>query len=421
MKEWNQLQHVSFQSVISRMSVVIIGAGHAGVAAATALRKLDREIKITLLSEEGNLPYHRPPLSKKTIYSESPSFDLLLSKDYYTNNNIELTCNSIVEAIDTENSCIKLSSKELIYYEQLIIATGAERRKLDINGGELAKPLYSMKDAQYLSKSIAKAKRITVIGGGFIGCEIASGAHKLGKEITLLEAGPSILSRSVAPIFAQQVAQHHKSQGISILTDCKALSINNNEVETDSKNILSDLIVAGIGVTPNVKLATQANLDVDNGIVVNRYLQTTNENIFAIGDVANFPFNSVTGRLRLESIQNANDQAKTVANNIISKRLNKKLLKYSPIPWFWSDQGDLKLQMAGIGNLNAEHHILENQKKGTLTVLHFIGNQLIALDTLNHGLNHICGRKLLSFNQSISIEDINKFDCNLKSLSNHLS
>ena len=232
-----------------------------------------------------------------------------------------------------------------------------------MNGGELAKTLYSMEDAYSLSKGISTAKRITVIGGGFIGCEIASGSRKLGKEVTLLEAGPSILGRSVAPIFAQKVAKYHKSQGINILTNCKTLSIDNNEVRTNLKIISTDLTIAGIGVTPNVRLATQANLDVDNGVVVNKYLQTNNKNIFAIGDISNFPFNSETGRLRLESIQNANDQAKTVAKNVIAIRLNKQLLKYSPIPWFWSDQGDLKLQMVGIGNLNAKHHVQKIKKK----------------------------------------------------------
>ncbi len=403
------------------MSVVIIGAGHAGIAAATTLRKLDKDIKITLISKEENLPYHRPPLSKKTIFSNKPNFDFLLSKDYYTNNNIKLACNSSVEVIDPENSCVKLSSKETIPYEQLIIATGTDRRKLDIKGGELAKPLYTIKDAKYLSKNIAKAKKITVIGGGFIGCEIASGARKLNKEVTLLEAGPSILSRSVAPIFAKKVEQYHKAKGISIVTNCKALSIKNNKIETNSNNFSTDLIVAGIGVVPNIRLAAKANLDTNNGILVNKYLQTTSENIFAIGDIANFPFNSETGRMRLESIQNANDQGKTVAKNVMALRLNEQLIKYSPIPWFWSDQGDLKLQMAGIGNLNAKHYVLENQQKGTFTVLHLINDQLVALDTLNNGLNHICGRKLLASNQRISLNDINKFNGNLKDLVDYLN
>ena len=403
------------------MSVVIIGAGHAGVAAAAALRKLDKSINITLISDEENLPYHRPPLSKKTIYSENPSFDFLLSKDYYTNNNIKLIYNSPVEVIDPDNNCIMLLSKDLIHYEQLIIATGTQRRKIVINGSDLVKTLYSMKDAYAISKSIANSKKITIIGGGFIGCEIASGARKLNKKVTLIEAGPSILGRSVAPIFSKKIAQHHESQGISILTNCKATSINSNEVKTNLKNISTDLAIAGIGVIPNIRLASQAKLDIDNGIVVNKYLQTTNKNIFAIGDIANFPFNSETGRLRLESIQNANDQAKIVANNIIAIRIKKELLKYSPIPWFWSDQGDLKLQMAGIGNLHAKHHILQNQEKGTLTVLHFVNDQLVALDTMNHGLNHIYGRKLLSSNQIISLDEINKFDGNLKSLVSHLN
>ena len=142
------------------MSVVIIGAGHAGVAAAAALRKLDKSINITLISDEENLPYHRPPLSKKTIYSENPSFDFLLSKDYYTNNNIKLIYNSPVEVIDPDNNCIMLLSKDLIHYEQLIIATGTQRRKIVINGSDLVKTLYSMKDAYAISKSIANSKKL---------------------------------------------------------------------------------------------------------------------------------------------------------------------------------------------------------------------------------------------------------------------
>jgi 3-phenylpropionate/trans-cinnamate dioxygenase ferredoxin reductase subunit len=402
------------------MSVVIIGAGHSGVAAATALRKLDKDIKITLISNEDNLPYQRPPLSKKTVFSETPSPDLILGKDFYNKNDINLHTNSAVDKINPEKSSIILFSKDIIEYEQLIIATGTKRHELKVPGEDLAKTLYSIKDAQDLSKSIAKAKKISVIGGGFIGCEIAAGARKQNKEVTLLEAGPSILSRSVAPIFAQTVSQYHNTQGINILTNCKALSLNKNYIETTSSNISTDLVIAGIGVTPNIKLAIEANLEIDNGVLVNEYLQTSNENIFAIGDIANFPFNSDSGRLRLESIQNANEQAKTAAKNVIALRHNEKLLSYSPVPWFWSDQGDLKLQMVGVGNLNAKHHVLENQPNGTLTVLHFIDSELVALDTLNHGLNHICGRKLLAYKQPISIDDINKFKGNLKSLVNHL-
>jgi len=403
------------------MSVVIIGAGHAGTTAAAALRKFDKDIKISLFSEEGSIPYQRPPLSKKTIFSDTQNYDLILGKDFYNKNGIQLNLNSAVKEINPVQSYVRFNSKEIIEYDQLIIATGTKGYELNIPGGELAQTLYSINDAQKIAKSISKAKKIAVIGGGFIGCEIASGARKQNKEVTLLEAGASILGRSVAPIFAKSVSKYHHSQGINILTNCKALSINHNGIETTSSIISADLVIAGIGVTPNIKLAVEANLDIDNGVLVNEYLQTSNENIFAIGDIANFPFNSDSGCLRLESIQNASDQAKTVAKNIIALRNNQQFQSYTPIPWFWSDQGDLKLQMAGVGNLNAKHHVLENQTDGTLTVLHLVEGQLVAIDTLNHGLNHICGRKLLSHKKPILIDDIKRFKGDLKSLVKELN
>ena len=403
------------------MSVVIIGAGHAGTTAAAALRKLDKDIKISLVSEEGSPPYQRPPLSKKTIFSVAQNYDLILGKDFYNKNNIQLNLNSAVEEINPVQSHVRLNSNKIIEYDQLIIATGSKGYKLNIPGGELAQKLYSINDAQKLAKSIAKAKKVAVIGGGFIGCEIASGVQKQNKEVTLLEAGPSILGRSVAPIFAASVSKIHQSQGINILTNCNALSINNRGIETASSFLPADLVVAGIGVTPNIELASMANLDIDNGILVNKLLQTSNENIFAIGDIANFPFQSDSGRLRLESIQNANEQAKIAAKNIIALRNNHEPQSYSPIPWFWSDQGDLKLQMVGVGKLNAKHHVLENQTAGTLTVLHLEDCQLVAIDTLNHGVNHICGRKLLSNKKPILMDDIERFKGDLKSLVKELN
>ncbi|MBT4776663.1 MAG: FAD-dependent oxidoreductase [Rhodobacteraceae bacterium] len=403
------------------MSVVIIGAGHAGTTAAATLRKLNKDIKISLFSDERSVPYQRPPLSKKTIFSDTQNYDLILGKDFYDKNDIQLNLDSAVEEINPKQSYVRLNSKEIIEYDQLIIATGTKGYKLNIPGGEQAQTLYSINDAHKLANSIAKAKKIAVIGGGFIGCEIASGVQKLNKDVTLLETGPSILGRSVAPIFAESVSKIHHSQGIKILTNCKALSINNRGVETTSSIISADLVVAGIGVTPNIELATEANLDIDNGILVNKLLQTSNENIFAIGDIANFPFQSDSGRLRLESIQNASEQAKIAAKNIIALRNNQKLQSYSPIPWFWSDQGDLKLQMAGVGKLNAKHHVLENQNVGTLTVLHLVDGQLVAIDTLNHGVNHICGRKLLSYKKPILMDDIKRFKGDLKSLVKELN
>ena len=388
------------------MSVVIIGAGHAGTTAAAALRKLDKDIKISLVSEEGSPPYQRPPLSKKTIFSVAQNYDLILGKDFYNKNNIQLNLNSAVEEINPVQSHVRLNSNKIIEYDQLIIATGSKGYKLNIPGGEQAQKLYSINDAHKLAKSIAKAKKVTVIGGGFIGCEIASGAQKQNKEVTLLEAGPSILGRSVGPIFAESVSKIHQSQGINILTNCSALSINNRGIETASSFVPADLVVAGIGVTPNIELASKAKLDIDNGILVNKLLQTSNENIFAIGDIANFPFQSDSGRLRLESIQNANEQGKIAAKNIIALRNN---------------QGDLKLQMVGVGKLNAKHHVLENQTAGTLTVLHLEDGQLVAIDTINHGVNHICGRKLLSNKKPILLDDIERFKGDLKSLVKELN
>ena len=230
------------------MSVVIIGAGHAGTTAAAALRKLDKDIKISLVSEEGSPPYQRPPLSKKTIFSVTQNYDLILGKDFYNKNNIQLNLNSAVEEINPIQSFVRLNSNKIIEYDQLIIATGSIGYKLNIPGGELAQKLYSINDAQKLAKSIAKAKKVAVIGGGFIGCEIASGAQKQNKEVTLLEAGPSILGRSVAPIFAESVSKIHQSQGINILTNCNALSINDRGIETASSFVPADLVLSLIHI-----------------------------------------------------------------------------------------------------------------------------------------------------------------------------
>ena len=401
------------------MSVIVIGAGHAGVSAAVALRKLDKDVKITLLSAEGEFPYQRPPLSKKSAFSENPKFDLLQGREYYKAHNLDLRINSKVDSIEKDINQITLSSGESLNYSQLIIATGCRLKKLNTVGAELAKSLYSTDDTRILSEALAKARSVIVIGGGFIGCEIASGARNLGKEVTLLEVAPAILGRSVAPIFASEISFRHQNNGIQILPNSIIHFITDKGVQTESGLIESDLIVSGIGAVPNTELAHKSALVVDNGIVVNKSLQSSDDNIFAIGDVVNFPFAGVPNRLRLESIQNANDQAKVAARNIVAIRTNESLIEYSPVPWFWSDQGDLKLQMVGIGSLDAKHYVLENQKEDSLSVLHFVEDELTAIDTLNHGINHLCGRKLLAMTKPISLNNVQSFNDDLKALVNH--
>jgi len=398
--------------------IVIIGAGHAGVNVAASLRKLDAEVDITLLSAEDQIPYHRPPLSKKAVFDESLPIEMLQANGYYEKANIDLRLKTPVASIDTTAKSVTLADGNQLPYEQLVIATGTKLRDLPAPGGELAQGVYTYADIQSLGPRLQAANKLVVVGGGFIGCEVAAGALKMGKQVSLLITGPRALRKAVAPILGETVTQLHRDSGMDVRTGCRVQEITPQGVSTDQGFVEADLVITGIGADANMQLAQDAGLQTQNGILVNQFGHTSAAHIYAVGDVAEFPYGSGEHKasLRLESIQNATDQGALVAANIIAERQQQAYKAYAPTPWFWSDQGDLKLQMAGLGSLDAEHKVLPGNTDTTLTVVHLQDNIMIAVDTLNVPGNHLAARKLLEMKKPISWAMIEEYEFDLKKL-----
>jgi len=394
--------------------VVIIGAGHAGVAAAAQLHKRDANLSICLISNEQPLPYHRPPLSKKALFDELLPLELLQAEGFYQAQNIHLQRGATVTHIDRTQRQVTLADGQVLTYTQLIIATGSSLRPMPVAGGERAMGVYNYADIQQLGPRLQAAHNILVIGGGFIGCEIAAGALKLGKNVSLLVSGPRLLRKSIAPAMGEQVTQLHKHSGMHIHTNCHVSHLDDDGVHTNQGVFSGDLIIAGVGANPNIELAKQAGLTIDGGIVVDAFGQTSDTHTYAVGDVASMPLQGKTQRL--ESIQNANDQAQSVANNIVSHRQNEPARAYNPVPWFWSDQGDLKLQMAGLNDVSAEQKILASDSDTRMTAVQFSKGVMTGVDTLNMPGNHLAARKLLAMSVDITWDMVQDHNQDLKQL-----
>lgn len=402
--------------------VVIIGGGHAGCSCAKALRHEQFNGEIVLISNESELPYHRPPLSKSFIKDEA---EMELSKlclqpeNFYEKYQIDLRLNTAVSEIDPEEKLVKLYHGDMLHYDYLVLATGTRPRQLPLPGLELdsVMSLRTLQDARKLRDSLAKVKNVVIIGGGFIGLELASTARALGKDVTVLEHTPRVLGRSVAPLVSDYIANIHRENGIKIET---GVFINEFVGENGKVSgvkcahgvIPAELVLVGVGAIPNTELAEQAGIQCENGIVVNTSMQTNFDDIFAIGDCANHQ-NAFAGerRIRLESVQNANDQALTVAKMILSQKA-----EYKTVPWFWTDQGDIRLQMTGLSFDTSDYVIRGDMKSGRFSVFHYAKDKLVAIDSVNQPVDHMIARKLLEAGitpSKIQAADINT---NLKSL-----
>lgn len=382
--------------------VVIVGAGHAGVSLAAALRAQEYPGTITLLSDEGTYPYHRPPLSKAFICSDSIDDEkklLLEQHDFYDEKQIDLHLGVCVSAIDTAMQSVVLGTGEALAYEYLILATGARARTLLLPGSELqgVETLRTLEDAKRIRQSLNNSQAVVIVGGGFIGLELAVTARQLGKQVTVLETCTRIMERSVAPEVSEYVTQKHRSKGINIeLNACVDAFIGERGhvvgVCCSSDERAADLVIVGAGAIANSELAQAAGIECANGILVNAQLRTSVPNIFAIGDCACHEHVHAGGaRLRLESIQNANDQARLVAQVICGSAAH-----YQALPWFWSDQGDVKLQMVGLSIGRTDCVTRGDPSQGRFSVFHYRDQTLIAVDSINQPLEHIQSRKLMA-------------------------
>ncbi len=380
-------------------SVVIVGAGQAGYQVAASLRQEGFEGTITLVGDEAGLPYQRPPLSKAYLQGKIGVANLRFRPTEFFDEKRITMVNDSVEAIDRTNRRVTLASGAAIDYGHLVLAVGAHNRMLPVPGAELdgVFGIKTLADADAIAPMLASAKNVVVVGAGFIGLEFAAVASSLGISVHVLELGDRPMARAISPEMSEAFRKAHAAWGVQLdfrqgLARIDGADGKVSAVETTDGRVLpADLVVFGIGVIPNVRLAAEAGLDIDNGIKVDANLLTIDPAISALGDCASFPSHFVERHIRLESVQNAMDQAKAVAARLVGKSA-----PYAALPWFWTDQRDLKLQIVGLNDGYDSTVVLGDGSDNQMTVLCFKREHLVAVETLNRMPDHMAARKILA-------------------------
>jgi 3-phenylpropionate/trans-cinnamate dioxygenase ferredoxin reductase component len=380
--------------------IVIIGAGQAGAALAAKLRGLGHQGQITMIGAEPHPPYQRPPLSKAYLLGEMDEDRLWLrNAAFYAENQITLHLGDAVQSIDRAAKTLCLGD-QVIRYDQLALTTGSTPRRLPAAiGGDLA-GVYTVRglaDVDSMKPEFVAGRRLVIIGGGYIGLEAAAVARKLGLDVILIEMAPRILQRVAAKETSDYVRALHQSHGVQILEstgldrllgDARVTGLR----LTDGRELPADFVILGVGVTPNTDLA--AGLELDNGIATDAMGRSSDPSIWAAGDCASLPYKG--GRIRLESVGNAIAQAEAVAANMLGANT-----AYIPKPWFWSDQYDCKLQIAGL-NTGYDTIVTRGPQDGAVSFWYFQGDQLLAVDAMNDPRGYMVGKRLIEAGKSPS-------------------
>ena len=381
------------------MSVAIIGAGQAAAQLIDSLRRRGHAGAITLVGDEG-FPYQRPPLSKMYLAGELGLDRLQLRQpSYFDEQRVELRLGRRATAIDRHAKQVQLVGGATLDYEHLIIATGSHPRRLKMPGADLAGVHYlrSLSDADHLRTEVHVGQRAVIIGGGYIGLEVAATLRQLGMEVTVLEMADRVMNRVVAEPVSRYYEREHASHGVKIELDVGVLALQGDTngrvcaVETNRGAIAANLVVVGIGVLPTDALAQNAGLACDNGIVVDEYCRTSDQAIFAIGDCSNHPSAHYGRRVRLESVDNAFEQANTVATNITGTPT-----KHDRVPWFWSDQYHHKLLIVGLADGHDQAILRGDQANHSFSVCYLRDGEFIAIDTVNMAKDQMAARKLIA-------------------------
>lgn len=387
---------------------LVIGASHAGVNFAFNLRKEGWQGEVILFDSDPNIPYHRPPLSKSYIIDGDLNSNLLKPLESYKKDNITLKLGVKVSSINRNNRTISIENKGTQKYDKLVIATGARPFIPPISGIDSAANLFPMRtanDAIEIKKAIdsSEKKRVIIIGGGYIGLETAASLKKTGASVTVLEREERILARVTAPVMSDYFMELHQQNDVQILTNNNVSFIKTenglNTIFCDNETSFeADIVIVGVGIRVNTELADTAGLEIEQGIKVNEFSQTNDENIYAIGDCT-FHYNPHYKRyLRLESVQNAVDQSKVAAASICDKQL-----VYDTIPWFWSDQYDVKLQMVGLSNGYNDVIVRKEETENTsFSVWYFKDDALLAVDAINNGKAFVLGTRFIKGKQKIN-------------------
>ncbi|NDV85314.1 FAD-dependent oxidoreductase [Aurantimonas aggregata] len=397
--------------------VVIAGGGQAGFQVAASLRQLGFAGPVTIIAAEDRLPYQRPPLSKTYIKTDAGFDSLLIRPDsFYAKNDITVRTGERVVSIDRQGSTVTLDSGEQLAYGHLVLATGAANRTLPVAGATLpgVHGLRTAADAEALRAAIDAANRLVIVGGGFIGLEVAAAVRSLGKDVVLIEAADRLMGRTVSRPVSAFFLDQHRGMGTEIrLETALAAVLGDDRAEgvllADGTTIAADIVLIAAGVVPEDRLARDAGLATDNGIVVDTFMTTSDPRIFAIGDCAVFESPFTDRPVRLESVQNAVDQAKTVAARVIGPGE-----PYRSVPWFWSDQGPFKLQVVGLTAGSDHVELGRLGEEGRLIAYCFRGDRLLGIETVNRPGEHMLGRRILGQDLTIARAEVARHDFDLK-------
>ncbi len=397
--------------------MVIIGAGHAAGQAAASLRQEKYEGPITIIGDESHIPYQRPPLSKQYLAGEQGIERVYLRPEkFYADKDVTLLLNTRATTIDREARCIGLDNGDSLEYDKLIVATGSRPRILNIEGSDLGGIHYlrTIADVDAIRAEMGQAKSLVIVGGGYIGLEVASVGVQAGLEVHVLEMEERILQRVTTPEMSNYYHKLHTGRGVHLhtTTGVSGFAGNGRVAQVlcgDAGAFDADLVIVGIGIMPNVELAQDAGLEVDNGIVVDDHCRTSDEHIFAAGDCTNHPNPLLNRRLRLESVPNAMEQARVCATNMLGGDKN-----YASIPWFWSDQYELKLQMVGFSADGDQQIVRGDMDNHQFAVFYLNNGKVVAADAVNSPKEFMICKQLVG--RAVDAATLGDPDSDLKAL-----
>ena len=399
--------------------LIIVGAGQA--AAQTILTLLQKRYpgRITVVGDEPYPPYQRPPLSKRYLSGELERERLFVRPaEFYEQHGVTLILGAKAERLEPVQQRLTLADGRQLDYDRLLLATGSRVRKIDVPGAELPGIHYlrTIADADGILGGLGPDKRLVIVGAGYIGLEVAAVASLLGTDVTVIEMENRVMSRVVSPKLSAFYQKEHTEHGVKLRlsTGISGFSGNGRVTSVDLANgdqVATDLVVIGIGVVPNTELASDAGLDVNNGIVVDDHCRTSDPDIFAVGDCTHHPNDILGRRVRLESVHNALEQAKTAASNICGDELT-----YAQVPWFWSDQYDIKLQIAGLSQGYDQTILRGDPESRSFSCLYLCDGALIAVDAVNSPKDFMQSKALIAAHAVIDPELLGNPDLELKNM-----
>ncbi|AVZ40272.1 MULTISPECIES: NAD(P)/FAD-dependent oxidoreductase [unclassified Dietzia] len=400
--------------------VLIVGASHAGVQLASALRNRGHEGPILLAGAETSLPYHRPPLSKDYLAGTITAESLALRPgSFFDSKAIELELGVRVERIDITSGVAHTSTGAELTFDQLALATGARARRLGVPGASLKGVVYlrDLSDADRLRSAMVDARRAVVIGGGFIGLEAAAALAGRGIDVTIVEATDRLMGRAVTTLLSSWFSDLHETHGVTVRCGAGVVALDgkgkvSSVALADGSSLPADLVVIGIGVEPRTELAEEIGLTVDRGIVVDNRSRCSDPEIVAVGDVTVLPHPlDPTATIRLESVQNATDQADVAAATLLGQER-----EYSAVPWFWSDQYDAKLQMVGAPSAYDELVMRGSPDDGAFTVLAYAHGRLVGAECINSAADFVAVRRALAAGITLPVDRVADPTVRLKTL-----